>query len=142
LGLVLLAESITVSLRSNCVLERVENSTRVWVVIRIFRVSPPTGVTAILIYLSGLSSCNARPPFFVFRLRVVRCAAGDPADTGWGGWLRACVRADGGARLSEADLAALAALQGRFGKCVVRPRSPAPHLLIPLVLVRPRSTSR
>jgi hypothetical protein len=37
---VLLAESITVSFRSNCVLERVENSTRVWVVIRIFRVSP------------------------------------------------------------------------------------------------------
>jgi hypothetical protein len=31
------------------------------------------GVTAILIYLSGLSSCNARPPFFMFRLRVVRC---------------------------------------------------------------------
>jgi hypothetical protein len=27
-------------LRPNCVLERVENSTRVWVVIRIFRVSP------------------------------------------------------------------------------------------------------
>jgi hypothetical protein len=40
LGLVLLAESITVSLRPNCVLERVENSTRAWVVIRIFRVSP------------------------------------------------------------------------------------------------------
>jgi hypothetical protein len=37
---VLLAESIAVSLRPNCVLERVENSTRVWVVIRIFRVSP------------------------------------------------------------------------------------------------------
>jgi hypothetical protein len=40
LGLVLLAESITVSLRPNCVLERVENFSRVWVVIRIFRVSP------------------------------------------------------------------------------------------------------
>lgn len=32
------------------------------------------------------------------------------------GW----VRADGGARLSEADLAALAALRGSFSKCVVR----------------------
>jgi hypothetical protein len=40
LGLVLVAESITVSLHPNCVLERVENFTRVWVVIRIFRVSP------------------------------------------------------------------------------------------------------
>jgi hypothetical protein len=40
LGLVLFAESITVSLRPNCVLERVENFTRVWVVIRIFWVSP------------------------------------------------------------------------------------------------------
>jgi hypothetical protein len=37
---VLLAESVTVSLRPNCVLERVENSTSVWVFIRIFRVSP------------------------------------------------------------------------------------------------------
>jgi hypothetical protein len=37
---VLFAESITVSLRPNCVLERAENFTRVWVVIRIFRVSP------------------------------------------------------------------------------------------------------
>jgi hypothetical protein len=40
LGLVLLAESFTVSLRPNLVPERVENSTRVWAVIRIFRVSP------------------------------------------------------------------------------------------------------
>jgi hypothetical protein len=40
LGLVLLAENFTVSLRPNFVLERVENSTCVWVVIRIFRVSP------------------------------------------------------------------------------------------------------
>ena len=30
------------------------------------------------------------------------------------------VRADGGARLSEADLASLAALRGSFSKCVVR----------------------
>jgi hypothetical protein len=37
---VLFAESITVSLRPYCVPERVENLTRVWVVIRIFRVSP------------------------------------------------------------------------------------------------------
>jgi hypothetical protein len=40
LELVLLAERFTVSLRPNLVLERVENSTRVRVVIRIFRVSP------------------------------------------------------------------------------------------------------
>jgi hypothetical protein len=40
LGLVLLAESFTVSLRPNLVPERVENSIRVWAVIRIFRVSP------------------------------------------------------------------------------------------------------
>jgi hypothetical protein len=38
---VLLAERFTVSLRPNLVLERVENSTRVRVVIRIFQV-PPT----------------------------------------------------------------------------------------------------
>jgi hypothetical protein len=40
LELVLLAERFTVSLRPNLVLERVENSTRVRVVIRIFRVPP------------------------------------------------------------------------------------------------------
>jgi hypothetical protein len=40
LGLVLLAESFIVSLRPNLILERVENSTCVRVVIRIFRVSP------------------------------------------------------------------------------------------------------
>jgi hypothetical protein len=40
---VLLAESFTVSLRPNLILERIENSTRVWVVIRIFRVPPNTG---------------------------------------------------------------------------------------------------
>jgi hypothetical protein len=34
------------------------------------------------------------------------------------------VRADGGARISEADLTALAVLQDRFGKCVVRSRCP------------------
>jgi hypothetical protein len=47
LGLVLLAEGFTVSLRSNLVLERVENSTRVWVVIRIVRV-PPTAPVGLL----------------------------------------------------------------------------------------------
>jgi hypothetical protein len=40
LGLVLFAESILNSLRPNCVLERVENSSRVRVVIRTFRVIP------------------------------------------------------------------------------------------------------
>jgi hypothetical protein len=44
LGLVLLAESFTVSLRPNLKLERVENATRVWVVIRIFRVPPNTAL--------------------------------------------------------------------------------------------------
>jgi hypothetical protein len=33
-------------------------------------------------------------------------------------------RADGGAGISEADLTALAALQDRFSKCVVRFRCP------------------
>jgi hypothetical protein len=40
LGLVLFAESISNSLRPNCVLKRVENSSCVWAVIRIFRVIP------------------------------------------------------------------------------------------------------
>jgi hypothetical protein len=40
LGLVLFAESISDSLRPNCVLERVKNSSRVRVIIRIFRVFP------------------------------------------------------------------------------------------------------
>ncbi|KAF8677252.1 hypothetical protein HU200_046732 [Digitaria exilis] len=79
-----------------------------------------SGVTAILIYLSGLSSCNApvpaaahelSPPFSLSLFFVLRVA--------WEILTRdGCVRADGSARLSEADLEALAALQGRFSKCV------------------------
>jgi hypothetical protein len=57
-----------------------------------------SGVAAILIYLSGLSSCNAPTR---------------PRGVG-------CVPTDDSARLSESDLAALAALQGQAVACAVR----------------------
>jgi hypothetical protein len=72
----------------------------------------------------------ALPPFFfVFRLRAVRCGAGDPADTGWGGWLRACVRACRrrrsalGGGLGGARRAAGALRQVRGTASLVRPSS-------------------
>jgi len=71
-----------------------------------------SGLTAILIYLSGISSSRNAPPPLSRPSVCVSCGRSLTPD--W--W----VRADGGARLSEADLAALAALRGSFSKCVVR----------------------
>ena len=77
-----------------------------------------SGVCAILIYLSGLSSCNApsspRTSLLSAPLLFFLPSLGEIPESGW------VVDADGGAGVSEADLAALAALQGGFSKCVVR----------------------
>jgi hypothetical protein len=48
LGLVLFAESISDSLRPYCVLERIENSSCVRVIIRIFSGIPPTKLLHLL----------------------------------------------------------------------------------------------
>ena len=79
-----------------------------------------SGLCAILIYLSGLSSCNvpsyANPLARLSPLLFFLCFAsrGEIPES------ERVVDADGGAGLSEADLAALAALQAGFSKCVVR----------------------
>jgi hypothetical protein len=67
---VLFAESITVSLRLNCVLERVENLTRVWVVIRIFRVSPTR-----IMKLNNDMTDRGRPPDVITSFRIPRINA-------------------------------------------------------------------
>ena len=46
--------------------------------------------------------------------------------------MRLCVRADGGARVSDADLAALGALQSGFSKSVVRYPDLSPLLIDPV----------
>jgi hypothetical protein len=90
---VLLAESFTVSLHPNLILERVENSTRVWVVIRIFRVPPNTNPIR-LEEISSEDSADmiAAGSLFPFGKRTV-CAdfagsRGDVARTeGTNGWI-------------------------------------------------------
>jgi hypothetical protein len=72
LELVLLAERIAISLRPNLVFERVENSTRVRVVIRIFRVSPNNALFRLICFHSS----PLLIVHYIYRLQLATNASG------------------------------------------------------------------